>query len=272
MRVSHPGELDIWGAFIPVYDPEIPLYLGGAVMLATADGYVDFLRMLLNHGTLNGQRFLETATVENIHAPHTQLDNPEGHNGFNLWVTGEPTRTRGEGEEGLWVGGGYEGTHFWVDPKREFVGVINGTVDGLQIAFQSDSVGTGFNVASIFFVVSAWGSGIAGVSAEFVVYRVLGGMAVGAASVIAPAYIGEVAPAHYRGRLITLQQIAIITGLFSAFVSNYLLAGFAGASTEALWLGFDAWQPSSNWSGSMSSSTTARSCGRRWVSRKAMPC
>ena len=150
-------------------------------------------------------------------------------------------------------------------------GVINGTVDGLQLAFQSDSVGTGFNVASmllgcavgaffagrladilgrrtllimasVFFVVSAWGSGIAGGSVEFVVYRVLGGMAVGAASVIAPAYIGEVAPAQYRGRLITVQQIAIITGLFSAFVSNYLLAGFAGASTEELWWGFEAWR------------------------------
>ncbi len=150
-------------------------------------------------------------------------------------------------------------------------GVINGTVDGLQIAFQSDSVGTGFNVASmllgcaagaffagrladvigrrnllivasIFFLVSAWGSGIASSSAEFVFFRVLGGMAVGAASVIAPAYIGEVAPAHYRGRLITVQQIAIITGLFSAFVSNFLLAGFAGASTSELWLGFEAWR------------------------------
>ena len=150
-------------------------------------------------------------------------------------------------------------------------GVINGTVDGLQIAFQSDSVGTGFNVASmllgcaagaffagrladvigrrnllivasIFFLVSAWGSGIATSSAEFVFFRVLGGMAVGAASVIAPAYIGEVAPAHYRGRLITVQQIAIITGLFSAFVSNYLLASFAGASTSVLWLGFEAWR------------------------------
>lgn len=150
-------------------------------------------------------------------------------------------------------------------------GVINGTVDGLQIAFQSDSVGTGFNVASmllgcaagaffagrladvigrrnllivasIFFVASAWGSGIASSSAEFVFFRVLGGMAVGAASVIAPAYIGEVAPAHYRGRLITVQQIAIITGLFSAFVSNYLLARFAGASTAELWLGFEAWR------------------------------
>lgn len=150
-------------------------------------------------------------------------------------------------------------------------GVINGTVDGLQRAFGSDSVGTGFNVASmllgcavgaffagrladlfgrrtllivaaVFFVVSAWGSGVAGGSLEFVVYRVLGGMAVGAASVMAPAYIGEVAPARYRGRLITVQQIAIITGLFSSFVSNYLLAGVAGLSTEPLWFGFEAWR------------------------------
>ena len=150
-------------------------------------------------------------------------------------------------------------------------GVINGTVDGLQLAFESDAVGTGFNVASmllgcavgaffagrladrfgrralliaaaLFFVVSAWGSGIANGSAEFVLYRVLGGMAVGAASVMAPAYIGEVAPARYRGRLITVQQIAIITGLFSSFVSNYLLAGIAGLSTAPLWFGFEAWR------------------------------
>ncbi len=150
-------------------------------------------------------------------------------------------------------------------------GVINGTVDGLKLAFQSESVGTGFNVASmllgcavgayfagrladiygrklillwsaVFFIVSAWGSGIADGSLEFVIYRVLGGFAVGAASVITPAYIAEVAPARYRGMLTTLQQIAIILGLFMAFVSNYLLAEFAGASTEPLWLGIDAWR------------------------------
>ena len=124
LRPAYPGELDIFGPDVPDYDPDHPLYLGGEGMVATADGYADFLRMLLNHGTLNGTRFLETSTVEDIYAPHTQLDNPEGHNGFNLWVTGEPTRTREQGEEGLWVGGGYEGTHFWVDPKREFVGII----------------------------------------------------------------------------------------------------------------------------------------------------
>lgn len=124
LRPAYPGELDIFGPDVPDYDPEHELYLGGEGMVATADGYADFLRMLLNHGTLDGTRLLETSTVEDIYAPHTQLDNPEGHNGFNLWVTGEPTRTREQGEEGLWVGGGYEGTHFWVDPKREFVGII----------------------------------------------------------------------------------------------------------------------------------------------------
>ncbi|MDX1508728.1 MAG: sugar porter family MFS transporter, partial [Woeseiaceae bacterium] len=150
-------------------------------------------------------------------------------------------------------------------------GVINGTVDGLRIAFESDSIGTGFNVASmllgcalgaffagrladgfgrraimrvaaVFFVVSAWGSGIASGSAEFVVYRVLGGLAVGAASVLAPAYISEVTPARYRGALATVQQIAIILGLFIAFVSNYLIAHAAGASINAFWLGFEAWR------------------------------
>lgn len=150
-------------------------------------------------------------------------------------------------------------------------GVINGTVDGLQSAFGSDSVGTGFNVASmllgcavgaffagrladhlgrrtlliiaaVFFLVSAWGSGIAGGSLEFVVYRVLGGMAVGAASVIAPAYISEVAPAAYRGRLATIQQVAIVLGLFVAFLSNYMLANMAGSSVAALWFGFATWR------------------------------
>ncbi|GHC38334.1 sugar porter family MFS transporter [Aidingimonas halophila] len=150
-------------------------------------------------------------------------------------------------------------------------GVINGTVDGLQESFDSDSVGTGFNVASmllgcavgaffagrladrygrrtllivaaVFFLVSAWGSGISSDSLEFVIYRILGGMAVGAASVMAPAYISEAAPAAYRGRLATIQQVAIISGLFVAFLSNYVLANVAGSSQTVLWLGAAAWR------------------------------
>lgn len=150
-------------------------------------------------------------------------------------------------------------------------GVINGTVDGLRTAFNSDSVGTGFNVASmllgcaagafvagrladrfgrrnillfsaVFFMVSAWGSGVSQASAEFVFYRVLGGLAVGAASVLAPAYISEVAPAKYRGMLSSIQQIAIISGLFFSFLSNYLIAQMAGSTLDILAMGFEAWR------------------------------
>jgi len=150
-------------------------------------------------------------------------------------------------------------------------GVINGTVDGLQTAFNSEEIGTGWNVASmllgcavgaliagraadifgrrtllvvaaVFFIVSAFGSGIAGGSTEFVIYRLLGGLAVGAASVMAPAYISEIAPASIRGRLATIQQIAIIAGLFFSFLSNYLLAQTAGGSTVEFWLGFETWR------------------------------
>jgi MFS transporter, SP family, sugar:H+ symporter len=150
-------------------------------------------------------------------------------------------------------------------------GVINGTVNALQGAFNSDAVGTGFNVASIllgcavgaffagtmadkfgrkyiliaaaiFFIISAWGSGIASSSLEFVLYRIFGGLAVGAASILSPAYISEIAPPNIRGRLISLQQLAIVLGLFSAFFSNYYLASVAGGTSAELWWGFNAWQ------------------------------
>jgi SP family sugar:H+ symporter-like MFS transporter len=151
-------------------------------------------------------------------------------------------------------------------------GVINGTVDGLRTAFNADQMGTGFNVASmllgcaggaffagrladrfgrrsilivasVLFTISAWGSGVAGDSAEFIVFRIIGGIAVGAASVLAPAYISEIAPAHIRGRLSSIQQIAIIGGLFCAFLSNYVIANLAGGSAlNELALGFEAWR------------------------------
>ena len=124
LRYAHPGELDIFGPDVPDYDPGHELYLGGEGMIATADGYADFLRMLLNGGKLNGHRFLDEATVAEIHAPQTQLDNAYGHNGYNLWVTGDSMRINKTGDAGLWLGGGYEGTHFWIDPHRDFVAVI----------------------------------------------------------------------------------------------------------------------------------------------------
>lgn len=150
-------------------------------------------------------------------------------------------------------------------------GVINGTVDGLQSAFDSDSVATGFNVASmllgcaigaffagrladkfgrrtllifasVFFIISAWGSGVADTSGFFIIFRIIGGLAVGTASVMSPAYISEISPAHLRGRLSSIQQVAIISGLFLAFVSNYFIANVAGSALSEFWLGFEAWR------------------------------
>jgi SP family sugar:H+ symporter-like MFS transporter len=150
-------------------------------------------------------------------------------------------------------------------------GVINGTVDALNRAFHTSHLGSGFNVASILlgcaagafiagaladklgrravlivaavlFVWASWGTGIAHGSLEFIVYRVMGGLAVGAASIICPAYISEIAPARIRGRLASLQQLAIVLGLFLAFLSNYFIAGAAGTASASFWWGFKAWQ------------------------------
>jgi MFS transporter, SP family, sugar:H+ symporter len=97
-------------------------------------------------------------------------------------------------------------------------------------------------VASILFTISAIGSGLPFTIWDFIFWRVLGGIAVGAASVIAPAYIAEIAPAHLRGRLGSLQQLAIVVGIFISLLSNYFIAGAAGSATEPFWGGVTAWK------------------------------
>ena len=156
-------------------------------------------------------------------------------------------------------------------------GAVNGTQDGLTKAFHlvpgswSPTNGLGFTVASLLigcfigaffagrladligrrntmmlaaalFLVGALVQGVATLQIIFVVARICGGMAVGAASVLSPAYISEVAPAEIRGRLTTVQQIMIITGLTAAFVVNYFLASRAGVSTATFWGGIEAWR------------------------------
>ncbi len=64
----------------------------------------------------------------------------------------------------------------------------------------------------------------------------------GVASVIAPAYIAETSPARIRGRLGSLQQLAIVTGIFISLAIDYLLAHLAGGASKELWLGLEAWR------------------------------
>ncbi|MBB4084625.1 sugar porter family MFS transporter [Sphingomonas carotinifaciens] len=150
-------------------------------------------------------------------------------------------------------------------------GVINGTQKGIEAAFDLGRLGIGINVgailvgssigaftagrladligrrntmmlAAVLFLVSAVMAGAAGSSAIFIIARIIGGLGVGAASVTSPVYISEVTPASIRGRLSSVQQVMIISGLTGAFVANFALARWAGGSTAEFWLGFPAWR------------------------------
>jgi MFS transporter, SP family, sugar:H+ symporter len=148
--------------------------------------------------------------------------------------------------------------------------VINGAVNAIQESFGISNLALGFVVsaallgcavgawyagpladrlgrikvmviAAALFAVSAIGSGLSFSAWELTAWRVVGGLAVGAASVIAPAYIAEVAPADIRGRLGSLQQLAIVTGIFISLLVDYIFATVAGGSTEIVW-GLPAWR------------------------------
>jgi len=158
-------------------------------------------------------------------------------------------------------------------------GAVNGTQPGLTAAFHLDDNGLGFTVgslligcfvgaffagtladslgrrnvmrlAALLFLGGALIQGLAHDHTLFVIARFCGGMAVGAASVLSPAYISEVAPANIRGRMTTVQQVMIITGLTAAFLANYFLAKVAAhpgdpndvPSLNAIWFGIQTWR------------------------------
>lgn len=99
-------------------------------------------------------------------------------------------------------------------------------------------------VGAALFLVSSLGAGLAFGVVDFMVWRVIGGLGIGVASVVSPTYIAEVVPAGVRGRLASLQQLAITLGIFAALLSDALLAGFNGTTgaSEPLLFGFEAWR------------------------------
>ena len=150
-------------------------------------------------------------------------------------------------------------------------GAINGTQDGLKHAFGLGEAELGLTVSALLpgcalgaflagrfadiwgrravmmmaaglFILSALGSGAAPSALILAIARFFAGAAVGAASVLSPAYISEVTPAHIRGRLSSAQQVMIISGLTGAFLANYWLAGAAGSSLGTFWGGYPAWR------------------------------
>ena len=99
-------------------------------------------------------------------------------------------------------------------------------------------------IAAVLFALSAIASAVAPDFLTLVVARLVGGLGVGAALIIAPMYIAELAPAHLRGRMVSFNQLNIVIGISAAFFSNYLILSLA--DSDQAWvqqLGLARW----NW-------------------------
>src|SRR3954468_19033415 len=97
-------------------------------------------------------------------------------------------------------------------------------------------------VGAVLFLVSSIGSGLAFSAWDLALWRFIGGLGIGVASVIGPTYISEVAPAGLRGRLASLQQMAIVLGIFVALLSDAWLAGGPGGAMGERYFGVEAWR------------------------------
>jgi sugar porter (SP) family MFS transporter len=91
--------------------------------------------------------------------------------------------------------------------------------------------------AAILFLVSAIGTAVPRTLLSFIVYRFIGGVGVGAASMTSPMYIAEVSPARLRGRLVSVNQLAIVSGMLVVYFVNYFIEG----------LGDDHWNVTIGW-------------------------
>jgi sugar porter (SP) family MFS transporter len=142
--------------------------------------------------------------------------------------------------------------------------VISGATDALRLQFSLDSNQLGFTVASaligtifgsigagrpserygrravlralaVLYFLSAFGCGVAWNWLSLVIFRFIGGLAIGASSVVAPMYIAEISPAPLRGRLVALSQFNVVAGILAAYFSNYLIAAIVGGAETNAW-------------------------------------
>ncbi len=97
-------------------------------------------------------------------------------------------------------------------------------------------------IAAVLFGASAVGTAFPPSVEVLMLWRLIGGAGIGVASVVAPMYIAEIAPSQLRGRLGSLQQLAIVLGIFATGVTNYLIVQAAGSSTSEWLLGIEAWR------------------------------
>ena len=102
-------------------------------------------------------------------------------------------------------------------------------------------------LAGLLFTVSAVWTALAADFTVFVVFRLVGGVGIGLASNLSPMYIAEIAPAHLRGRLVSVNQLTIVVGILAAQIANWLIAepvpaGATAADILASWNGQTGWR------------------------------
>ena len=115
-----------------------------------------------------------------------------------------------------------------------------GSIAGVSFAgMLSDRFGRkiSLSLAALFFTVSAAGCAVSADITQLIVYRIIGGVGIGVASIISPMYISEIAVAKHRGRLVSLYQLAITIGFLAAYIVNFALLNYAGQGmpTDTLW-------------------------------------
>ena len=87
-------------------------------------------------------------------------------------------------------------------------------------------------LSAILFSTSAIGCAVSTDFNQLVIYRIIGGVGIGVVSIISPLYISEVAVAQYRGRLVSLYQLAVTIGFLGAYLVNYQLLGYSMSNPD----------------------------------------
>ncbi|MEJ5259098.1 MAG: sugar porter family MFS transporter [Anaerohalosphaeraceae bacterium] len=147
---------------------------------------------------------------------------------------GRPDLPAGQSEEALPV---LQKTSFW--HGTVVASALLGTVIGsLLFGRPADRYGrrTILKVLGILYFVSAVGSALAWGMISFSIFRFIGGLAVGGASVISPMYIAEISPARLRGRLVAITQFNIVLGILLAYLSNWLISLMNLGAWEWRWM------------------------------------
>jgi len=136
-----------------------------------------------------------------------------------------------------WLERVYELSAFWkgFTVAAALIGTIVGAIVVGRPADQYGRRNTLFAVA-VLYLVSAIGSALAWDWYSFLFFRFIGGLGVGAASVVSPMYIAEISPALLRGRLVAITQFNIVLGILLAFFSNYLIASLELGPMEWRWM------------------------------------